>query len=86
MHTILDLWNGNIAPCERCGAHNTELNMLMGLMERNRNALQEGLTAAQSETLQKYIDASDEYLRRMLELAFYDGFCLGNRLAAEALV
>ncbi len=85
MQTITDLWNGNIAPCERCGAKNPEVNNLLGLIERNRNVLQEGLTAAQMETFQKYIDASDEYLLRMLELAFCDGFRLGSRLTTEAL-
>ena len=25
MHTIKDLWNGNIAPCEHCGSHNPEI-------------------------------------------------------------
>ena len=34
---------------------------------------------------QKYIDASDEYLMRMLELAFYEGFSLGVKLSMEAL-
>lgn len=60
MHTITDLWNGNIAPCEHCGAHDPEVNRLIGLMERNREALREGLSAAQIETFQKYIDCSED--------------------------
>lgn len=83
--TITDLWNGNIAPCEHCGSHDKEANHLIGLMERNREALHEGLTAAQRETFQKYIDSSEEYLLRMLELAFCDGFCLGSKLVMESL-
>lgn len=86
MHTITDLWNGNIAPCERCGAHDSEVNHLIGLMERNRETLREGLTAAQIEIFQKYIDCSEEYLLRMLELAFCDGFCLGGKLAIEIIL
>lgn len=85
MQTIIDLWNGNIAPCEHCGAHDTESNHLIGLMERNREALCEGLTAAQRETFQKYMDCSEEYQLRMLELAFCDGFCLGSKLVIESL-
>lgn len=84
--TITDLWNGNIAPCEHCGSHDTEANHLIGLMARNREVLREGLTAAQRETFQKYIDCSEEYLLRMLELAFYDGFCLGSKLDMESLL
>jgi len=84
--TIADLWNGNIAPCEHCGAHNPAINNLLGLMERNRENLSNGLTEAQMEVFQKYIDTSDEYLLRMLELAFYDGFSLGGKLIAEVLL
>jgi len=86
MQTITDLWNGNIAPCEHCGAHNPAINNLLGLMERNRENLSNGLTEAQMEVFQKYIDTSDEYLLRMLELAFYDGFSLGGKLIAEVLL
>ena len=86
MHTIIDLWNGNMAPCEHCGAHDSEVNHLIGLMERNREALREGLTAAQMEIFQKYIDCSEEYLLRMLELAFCDGFCLGGKMVMEIIL
>ena len=86
LQTISDLWNGNIAPCDSCGAHDPEANQLIRLMERNRETLRSGLTAAQTETFQKYIDCSEEYLLRMMELAFCDGFCLGSRLSVEALV
>ena len=86
MHTITDLWNGNIAPCEHCGAHDPEVNRLIGLMERNRETLREGLTAAQIEIFQKYIDCSEEYLLRMLELAFCDRFCLGGKIAIEIIL
>jgi len=85
MQTILDLWNGNIAPCEHCGSHDPVINDLIGLMERNRENLSRGLTEAQLEILQKYMDCSDEYLLRMLELAFCDGFRLGSKLMVEAL-
>lgn len=85
LETISDLWNGNVAPCEHCGANDPEAIELIGLMERHHEALCGGLTAAQAETFQKYIDCSEEYILRMMELAFCDGFCLGSRLAMEAL-
>ena len=84
--SISDLWNGNIAPCEHCGAHDSEANHLLGLMERNRETLREGLTAAQSEIFQKYLDCSEEYLLRMLELAFCDGLCAGGKLVMEIVL
>ncbi len=84
-NTISDLWNGNIAPCEHCGSHDPAVNELIGLIERNRENLSGGLTALQMETFPKYIDCTDEYLLRMLELAFTEGFTLGSRLVFEAL-
>ena len=84
--TIIDLWNGNIAPCEHCGSHDPVINKLMSLMERNQEKLSSGLTEAQMETFQKYTDCSDEYLLRMIELAFCDGFCLGSKLIMETLL
>ena len=82
-NAIINLWNGNISPCEHCGEHDPEANHLTYLMDQNRNALCEGLTAAQAEIFQKYIECSEEYLQRMLELAFCDGFCLEGTLVME---
>ena len=82
-NVILDLWNGNVAPCEHCGAHDQQANHLISLMERNREKLCRELTDVQAELFQKYIDCSEEYLLRMLELAFYDGFSLGANLMIE---
>ena len=83
MQTIIDLWNGNIAPCEHCGSHDPVINKLLIIIERNREKLSCGLTEEQMETFQKYMECSDEYLLRMMELAFCDGFCLGGRLVME---
>lgn len=83
--TITDLWHGEIAPCEHCGSHDVQANHLQHLMERNREVLFSELSAAQKDTLQKYIDHSEEFLMRMLELAFYEGFSLASKLIAESL-
>lgn len=83
--TILDLWNGNLAPGEHCGSHDMEANRILRLMERDREALCAGLTAGQKELLQKYIDCSEDYLFRMMELAFCDGFSLAGKLVTEIL-
>lgn len=85
MQTIINLWNGNIAPCEHCGAHDKEANHLINLMERNRETLCSGLTESQKEVFQKFIDCSEEFLLHMMELAFSDGFILGGRLAVDVL-
>ena len=78
-----ELWNGDIAPVEHCGAHDTEANHLNCLVERNRECLLGTLSAEQKDMFQKYTDCSEEYLLRMMELAFYDGFRIGGKLAIE---
>ena len=83
--TIVQLWYGNIGPGEHCGAHDTQAKKLICLMERNRDKLNGGLTEAQKELFQKYIDCADKYLVHMMELAFCEGFSLASRLTAEAL-
>lgn len=83
---ISELWNGNITPCEHCGANDVEANHLISLMERHRETLSRDLAPAQMDVFQKYMDCADEYLLRMLELAFCDGFCLGGKLVSGALV
>ena len=83
--TIIDLWYGNIAPCEHCGSHDPRANKLIHLIEQNREKLSDGLTDAQKDRFQKYIDCSEEYLVYMTELAFQEGFVIANKLAAESL-
>ena len=84
--TIKELWTGNIDPCACCGAHDPAVKELVGLIERNRENSSRGLTAAQMEEFQKYIDCWELYLLHMLELAFRDGFSLGSKLAMEAMM
>ena len=85
MKTISELWNGNIVPCEHCGSRDAQANHLIYLIQKNHDALCGNLSEDQKEAFQKYIDCSEEYLLRMMELAFCDGFCLGSKLAAESL-
>ncbi|MBR2047435.1 MAG: hypothetical protein IJ960_02455 [Oscillospiraceae bacterium] len=84
--TICDLWNGEIAPSEHCGAHDPVLNKLIILRQRNMEKLSGSLTDAQKEVFVKYIDCSEEFLLRSMELAFRDGFALGGKLTAKALM
>ncbi len=85
VQTISDLWNGDLAPFDNCGVHDGPAKELGRLRERSREALERELTDSQKVFLQAYTDASENYLFRMMELAFGEGFCLGSRLSAEAL-
>lgn len=85
MQTIADLWNGNIVPCDNCGAHDRQINELVVLMARNRDNLNKEISPAQQVIFEKYIDCAEEYLLRLMEQAFCDGFSLASRLLMEAL-
>lgn len=84
--TIFNLWNGYIAPCERCGANDADLKQLSELMRRHSEALQQEMIERQKEVFQKYIDCADEYLNRIQELSFQEGFSLACKLLPEGMV
>lgn len=82
---ITDLWNGNISLCDQCGTQDDEIKNLVRLMERNRNALSDGLTEKQRELFEKYMDCAEDHLLRMNEQAFAEGFCFAAQLLTAAL-
>ena len=83
--TIEELWNGNIAPGEKCGMHDPEVKTLVGLMRRHSENLKKELDAQQYALVEKYIDCSGDYVCRMTELAFCEGFGLAGKLLSESL-
>lgn len=84
--TISELWNICIESAEGTEINNSEMRELEHLMERNREALKETLNENEKELLQKYSACADDYLFTASEQAFCDGFCLGAKLLAEALI
>ncbi|MGN1025299.1 MAG: DUF6809 family protein [Faecousia sp.] len=87
MENILaDLWNGNISPSERCGAHDPELKDLSRRVQENREELCEALTVQQRGVFDKYIDCSEEYTFQLMQEAFSDGFSLAVKLLMHAMV
>ena len=83
--TIEALWNGALAFCEHCGAHDSEANRLIRETAKNRDALLAQLPQKQQMLLQSYVDQTERYTLRMMELAFRDGFSVGVRLLTEGL-
>lgn len=79
------LWNGEIAPCEHCGAQDARANQLFSTMVQVREALSRELSEKHRETLIRYADSTEDYLLCMMELAFSDGFRIGTRLALECM-
>lgn len=86
MQSILtELWNGNIAPMERYGQNDREINNLTKLIEKNESNLITTLNDDQKITFEKYTDCLDEYSSLMTQHAFCQGFRLGCRFLTEAL-
>lgn len=83
--TIIDLWRGDIGPIDRCGFGDREANMLSLQMERTETKVESCLTDEQKELFQAFVQKTDRYYARMMELAFQEGFSLGSKLTAEAL-
>ena len=83
--TIEARWNGELAFCEHCGAHDSEANRLIRETAKNRDALLAQLPQKQQMLLQSYVDQTERYTLRMMELAFRDGFSVGVRLLTEGL-
>ena len=48
--TIIDLWYGNIAPCEHCGSHDPKASKLIHLFYMIELAFQEGFVIASKLT------------------------------------
>lgn len=84
--TIEQLWNGNLEPIAHSRVNNPEIKHLTKLIQRNHENLKENLNEKLKEMLENYSECKNEYLALTNEQAFCNGFCLGMRIAAEALI
>ena len=84
MKTILALWEGRLEPGRHCGT-GKEMREVESLREKNRSKLKSALCENDSDILEKYDACIEEQLFIVAEQAFYEGYCLGTQLTAEAL-
>lgn len=80
---ICELWKGNISPMEQCGAQDLKANQLSCMIDKSQESLWTELNAEQKELFQEYMECSEAYLLRMMELSFCDGFRIGGKLAMD---
>ena len=85
MTLLEDLWYGNIDPQEVFLEQDRYYKKLLSLLNRNRDELNGTLTDKQQETLEKYVDVSNEMHAISERSAFRYGFCLGVRLMMESV-
>lgn len=84
--TISELWSGNLDPITRLGMNNIEIEKMEKLMSDNYDKLKAKLNDETKEILEKYFDCVNDYVLLISEQSFCDGFCLGTKISAEALV
>ena len=82
---IAQLWSGNLEPARHSGKNNAEIQELENLMQRNLEKLENNLTEHQKKIFENYNNCLSEYIILTAEQAFCDGYCVGTKLAAEAL-
>ena len=80
-----EFWYGNIFPQEQYAAQHPDIKPLLRLTEKNRINLEETLTEAQKEILQKYDDIVSEMNGILEREIFIYAFRLGGRFAVEML-
>ncbi len=85
MDRIRQLWYGNIRPIANSGKKNEKMRELERLMGNNLDELEKKLDEQGRKRLSVYVGHVDEYLLDYGEQAFYDGFCLGVTLTAQAM-
>ena len=84
--TISQLWSGNLDPVTQLGMNNIEIDKMEKLMSDNYAKLKTKLNDETKENLEKYVDCVNDYVLLISEQSFCDGFCLGSKISAEALV
>ena len=84
--TISQPWGGNLDPVMHLGANNIEIGKMEKLMSDNFSKLKTNINDEQKAILEKYLDCVNDYVFLISEQSFCDGFCLGTKISAEALI
>jgi len=84
-HLIEDLWYGNIAPDEKCGVGDPEIEQMTMRIKSHREQLNQELGIQQKEIFEKFVDCMYEYACILSRCAFCDGFSLATQFMSEAL-
>ena len=83
---LSDLWSGNIRPYEELGVDNREMTEAARVMSEKYHKLLTSPNEEQQHILEQYYECVSRYIIVNLETAFSDGFSLGVKLSAAALL
>ncbi len=84
--TIEKLWNGDIDGIENFGKNDTALKEIEIQAYSSFEKLEKLLDAEQLMALEKCFSSFEKCLSETRKSAFCDGYCLGVRMTAEALL
>ena len=82
---LVELWNGNLNPCEWRTENSPEQGKLLELLEKNNKKLSEELNEEQRKILASIDDCHFESQYISCEDAFVKGFSLGVKMMVEVL-
>lgn len=84
--TIKEIWKGNLEPIVHSGAVNPEINKAYRAINCNYEKLEKNINGDLKKILDDYEESNNHCLDLVQEQAFCDGFCLGMKILAEALI
>ena len=85
MNILHDLWNGNLAPCEKIYHQNSEYHQIRNEHAQQFEELRQTLSKEQQELLEKNYSQYDKLIWLELEDAFVKGFRLGGQIVLAVL-
>ena len=82
--TLIELWNGNIAPSSD-GLKTPQQTELLAYLDRHSKSISKKLDKEGLESFEKFKDCYDELYKIACEDAFVKGFSLASKMLSEAL-
>lgn len=83
---ISELWFGNVDAMRHLGRNNGDMLHMEKILRDNNNKLAEMLCDDGKKLLEIYSENNTEYLSLAAEDAFCQGFSLGAKIVAEAIL
>lgn len=83
---IEDMFYGNIDPISRSGYNDPELRNMEAIICLEAEEIENTLCGEEKKCVLKLIKKYNEYINALQKHSFCDGFSLGVRIAAEALI
>ena len=83
---IEQVWSGRADFVEHFGKNSHQVRRLETILYRRLDMLEETLDQKQKEAYQICYEKILEYVSEVQRQSFCDGFCIGGRLTAEALI